>query len=91
LALNALGLLFQPFFLGAFAAKFPDYAGSAEFAVSARVCTGLAVVKAFLAVAHLHLFTANHCLAVRVITAIHQISNVSSNTLRLYAFQAMIL
>jgi hypothetical protein len=45
---------------------------SAEFAVTARVCTGLAQIKALLAISDLHFVAFHGCIPVRMVSALHE-------------------
>jgi hypothetical protein len=55
----------------AFLAEFPYEALSSELTVSARICAGFTVVKAFPAVTYQHLLARNVRIAIRVILAFH--------------------
>jgi hypothetical protein len=55
----------------AFLAEFPYEALSSELTVSARICAGFTVVKAFPAVTYQHLLARNVRIAIRVVLALH--------------------
>jgi hypothetical protein len=68
-------LVLQSFFkaeaLVAFLAEFPYEALSSELTISARICAGFTVVKAFPAVTYQHLLARNVRIAIRVVLALH--------------------
>jgi hypothetical protein len=67
--------LLQSFFkaeaLVAFLAEFPYEALRPELTISARICAGITVVKAFPAVTYKHLLAGNVSIAIRVVAALH--------------------
>jgi hypothetical protein len=63
---------FESFLLLALAAEFPDDALGAELAVTARVCAGLAKIKAFLAISDFHFVAFRGCIPIRMVTAFHE-------------------
>jgi hypothetical protein len=65
------GFSFQPLFLVALLAEFPDDALGAKFAVPARVRARLAVLQAFPAIADLHLLAFDIGLSVCVKATLH--------------------
>jgi len=57
--------------LVAFLAEFPYKALGSELTISARICAGFTVVKAFPAVTYQHLLASNVSIAIRVVLALH--------------------
>ena len=72
IALNRIFCLsLQIISLLTFSAKFPYNALGSEFTVGAWIGTGLAIIKTFLAITHLHLLAGYIGFTLRVITASH--------------------